>query len=60
MLLKSSLTGDSKTLAIVCCSPSEEHFDESVSSLRFAEKAARVELKSAPAPLCSKRKSIAP
>lgn len=44
-LLKNSLMGNSKTLAIVCCNPSAEHFHESLSSLRFAEKVNRIDLK---------------
>lgn len=45
MLLQNSLGGDSKTLAIVCCNPLPEHFNESMSSIRFASKVSRVELK---------------
>lgn len=44
-LLRNSLGGDSKTLAIVCCSPQNVHFQESLSSIRFAAKASKVELK---------------
>lgn len=44
-LLRNSLGGDSKTLAIVCCSPQTEHFQESHNSIRFAAKASKVELK---------------
>ncbi|KAL3798173.1 hypothetical protein HJC23_005734 [Cyclotella cryptica] len=44
-LLRNSLGGDSKTLAIVCCSPQQEHFQESHNSIRFAAKASKVELK---------------
>ena len=44
-LLRNSLGGDSKTLAIVCCSPSQDHFHESHNSIRFAAKASKVELK---------------
>jgi len=44
-LLRNSLGGDSKTLAIVCCSPSADHFQESLCSLRFAQRASRIELK---------------
>ena len=46
-LLRNSLTGDSKTLAIVCCSPVEEHHHETLCTLRFAEKANKVELNKA-------------
>ena len=44
-LLKDSLTGDSKTLAIVCCNPLSEHFNESLCSIKFGSKCGRVELK---------------
>jgi len=44
-LLKNSLCGNSKTLAIVCCNPLAAHFNESLCSLRFAEKVNRVDLK---------------
>jgi kinesin family protein C1 len=45
-LLQNSLRGNNaKTLAIVCCHGSSEHFNESLGSLRFAEKVNRVELK---------------
>ena len=44
-LLKNSLCGNSKTLAIVCCNPLVEHLSESLCSLRFAEKVNRVDLK---------------
>jgi len=43
-LLRNSLGGDSKTLAIVCCNPLAEHFQESTCSLRFAQKLNKVEL----------------
>jgi len=44
-LLKNSLGGNSKTLAIICCNPLTAHFHESLSSLKFAEKVNRVDLK---------------
>jgi kinesin family protein C1 len=44
-LLKDSLSGNSKTLAIVCCNPLPTHVNESLSSLRFAAKVNRVDLK---------------
>jgi kinesin family protein C1 len=44
-LLKDSLGGNSKTLAIVCCNPLTSHFHESLCSLKFAEKVNKVELK---------------
>jgi len=44
-LLRNSLGGDSKTLAIVCCNPQKSHFSESLNSIRFAAKASNVELK---------------
>jgi len=46
-LLQDSLgQSNSKTLAIICCSTLEEHFNESLCSLRFAAKASKVQLKS--------------
>lgn len=44
-LLQNSLGGDSKTLAIVCCNPLVDHFQETTCSLRFAQKLNKVELK---------------
>jgi kinesin family protein C1 len=44
-LLQNSLGGNSKTLAIFCCSPLQSHFHESLCSLRFAEKVNKVDLK---------------
>jgi len=44
-LLRNSLGGDSKTLAIVCCSPIAQNFQETSCSLRFAQKLNKVELK---------------
>ena len=44
-LLRNSLSGDSKTLAIVCCNPLTNHFNESLNSLRFAAKVNKVALK---------------
>lgn len=44
-LLRDSLGGDSKTLCIVCCSPHQTHFNESLNSIRFAANASKVELK---------------
>ncbi len=44
-LLNNSLGGDSKTLAIICCNPLPEHYQESTCSLRFAQKLNKVELK---------------
>ena len=44
-LLKDSLSGNSKTLAIVCCNPLSAHMQESLGSLRFASKVNRVDLK---------------
>jgi kinesin family protein C1 len=46
-LLRNSLSGNSKTLAIICCNPLASHIQESLCSLRFAEKANRVDLKAA-------------
>ena len=44
-LLKDSLTGDSKTLSIICCNPLSENFNESLCSIKFGSKCSRVELK---------------
>jgi len=44
-LLRDSLGGDSKTLAIICCGPLTSQYHESLSSLRFAEKASNVQLR---------------
>ena len=44
-LLQNSLSGNSKTLAIVCCNPMQSHFHESLCSLRFAAKVNKVDLK---------------
>mmetsp|Transcript_27134 Transcript_27134/g.59712 ORF Transcript_27134/g.59712 Transcript_27134/m.59712 type:complete len:981 (+) Transcript_27134:43-2985(+) len=45
-LLQNSLGGNSKTLCIVCCNPSQTHFHETLCSLRFASKINKVDLKS--------------
>mmetsp|Transcript_12373 Transcript_12373/g.14180 ORF Transcript_12373/g.14180 Transcript_12373/m.14180 type:complete len:1066 (-) Transcript_12373:200-3397(-) len=45
-LLQNSLGGNSKTLCIVCCNPSQTHFHENLCSLRFAAKINKVDLKS--------------
>lgn len=44
-LLQNSLGGNSKTLAVVCCSPLINHYHESLCSLRFAAKVNKVDLK---------------
>ena len=44
-LLQNSLGGNSKTLAIVCCNPLMDHFNESLCSLRFAAKVNKVDLR---------------
>lgn len=44
-ILRNSLGGDSKTLAIVCCNPLAEHYQETSCSLKFAQKLSKVELK---------------
>ena len=46
-LLRNSLGGDSKTLAIICCSSHQAHFNERLNSIKFAVKASKVELKEA-------------
>merc|ERR1712007_3624 len=44
MMLKDSLGGDSKTLMIVCSSPTQTNVTETLSSLNFASRARNVEL----------------
>jgi len=44
-LLRNSLGGESKTLVIVCCNPLSDHYQESICSLKFGQRASRVELK---------------
>jgi kinesin family protein C1 len=51
-LLQNSLSGNSKTLAIVCCNPLTSHFHESLCSLRFAEKVNKCELKAVNSFIC--------
>jgi len=45
-LLRDSLGEDSKTLAIVCCSPHVDHYLETLKSMRFAYSVCRGELQS--------------
>jgi kinesin family member C1 len=52
-ILQNSLGGNSKTLAIVCCSPLPCNYHETLCSLRFAEKVNKVSLKKACANLSS-------
>ena len=41
-LLQESLGGNAKTALVICCSPSSFNYDETVSTLRFGERAKRV------------------
>jgi len=41
-VLQESLGGNSRTALIICCSPESEHASESVSTLRFGERASRI------------------
>ena len=42
-LMRDSLGGNAKTTLIVTCSPHETNLDETISTLRFAERAKRIE-----------------
>ena len=42
-LLRDSLGGNSRTAMVVCCSPEPAHAPESLSTLRFGERAKRIE-----------------
>src|ERR1700753_339368 len=44
-LLKFSLGGNSKTVMIVCVSPSSSHFDETKNTLRYANRAKNIQTK---------------
>lgn len=44
-LLKNSLEGNSKCLAVICCNPLSAHFKEGMCSLRFAKKVSSIGLK---------------
>ena len=44
-LLQESLGGNAKTALVICCSPSSFNHDETVSTLRFGERAKRVKNK---------------
>jgi len=41
-VLQESLGGNSRTALIICCSPESEHASETVSTLRFGERASRI------------------
>jgi kinesin family protein 5 len=41
-LLQDSLGGNSKTALIICCAPESKHFQETLSTLRFGDRAKRV------------------
>mmetsp|Transcript_20528 Transcript_20528/g.44836 ORF Transcript_20528/g.44836 Transcript_20528/m.44836 type:complete len:744 (+) Transcript_20528:56-2287(+) len=43
LLLEPALSGNSRTSVIVCCSPEEQHAEETVQSLRFGEMCRAVE-----------------
>ena len=43
-ILEDSVGGNCKTSLLVCCSPSAESSDETVSTLEFASRAARIEI----------------
>ncbi|SSD61837.1 related to Kinesin-like protein KIP3 [Saccharomycodes ludwigii] len=44
-LLKFSLGGNCKTVMIVCCSPSSEHYDETLNTLKYANRAKEIKTK---------------
>ena len=44
-LLEESLGGNAKTALVICCSPSSDNHDETVSTLRFGERAKKVKNK---------------
>ena len=44
-LLEESLGGNAKTTLIICCSPSSDNYDETVSTLRFGECAKKIKNK---------------
>ena len=44
-LLKFSLGGNCKTVMIVCCSPSSEHYDETLNTLAYADRAKEIKTK---------------
>ncbi|GMI60557.1 hypothetical protein ScalyP_jg2634 [Parmales sp. scaly parma] len=41
-VLQESLGGNSRTALIICCSPESEHASETISTLRFGERASRI------------------
>ena len=41
-ILQDSLGGNSKTTLIICCAPEERHAQETISTLRFGERAKRI------------------
>lgn len=45
MLLTDSLGGNSITLMIACCSPADYNVDETVSTLRYADRARKIKNK---------------
>jgi kinesin family protein 18/19 len=44
-LLKFSLGGNCKTVMIVCVSPSSQHYDETLNTLKYADRAKRIKTK---------------
>jgi hypothetical protein len=44
-ILRSSLGGNSKTAVVLCITPSETHFDQTLSTLRFGQLAKKIENK---------------
>mmetsp|Transcript_91443 Transcript_91443/g.284448 ORF Transcript_91443/g.284448 Transcript_91443/m.284448 type:complete len:501 (-) Transcript_91443:48-1550(-) len=43
MLLEPALDGDSRTSVVICCSPDDDHAEETVQSLRFGEMCSNVQ-----------------
>jgi kinesin family member 5 len=41
-ILQDSLGGNSKTTLIICCAPENRHSSETISTLRFGERAKRI------------------
>merc|ERR1711988_1942911 len=58
-LLESALGGDSRTSIIVCCSPEDEHADETVQSLRFGEMCSCVQHERGPGTAPDARAAVA-
>ncbi len=43
--IKDSLGGNSHTLMIACCSPADSNIDETISTLRYADRARKIKNK---------------